>query len=801
MRMTPLLDSHPTAHTGMPNSVTRAGKIGFSLLLVSLLAVGMVTLDWWSCLPADAVAEYVGGSNCVECHQAESELWHDSHHDLAMDRATPATVLGDFNDATLDHHGITSRMYQDGERFLVSTEGPDGNISEFEVKYVFGVEPLQQYMVEFDRTAGMPDSELARVQVLRLSWNTKQKKWFYLAPPDVDEKLAPDDPLHWTGSAQNWNHMCADCHSTNLKKNFDVATASYHTTFSDMDVSCEACHGPGSLHVKLASAKSLFWDRKRNYGLSQLKTASSQPQLHACAPCHSRRSVIAEEYHGGDNYYNHYANELLTPETYYCDGQALDEVYVFGSFLQSKMYREGVRCTDCHNPHTTKVKFTDNRLCTSCHAHDPAKYDTPAHHRHNVGSKGSLCIECHMPESPFMDVDLRRDHSMQIPRPDLSVELGTPNACTGCHLEDRTLAPHTTLPEEKQDDLRFYANWMRAARDGDSEVELEINRVNAWAAKTVLEWYGPRSSGTDNAKQRVDFAKTLHSGWQAAPDAGISLANLARNRRAAPIVRASALNQLGRYRPKLRLDVSLKQLKDSDPQVRAAAVRNLADLPRGDLIRYCAPLLDDSVRSVQIEAALTLADLSQGAFTPLQRNKFQAALESYRQAMLRNSDQASAHMALGILAERQQDIPAAVQAYETAIRVQPSVTGPRGNLAAIFERQRRVPEALKLRSEELVLLGRDARLAPEVASVQYRFGLSAYLAGNLGDAEVALSKAAELEPNTADFSLALALLYQKLERYSDALPYAQRVVKLQPANTGYRNVLQEIEAQIRVKQP
>ncbi len=424
-------------------------------------------------------------------------MWQGSDHDLAMDVATPETVLGDFNDATLEHFGIISRMYRDGDRFCVTTEGPDGQLAEFEVKYVFGVEPLQQYMVEFDRPHDMPEHEIARLQVLRLSWDTERQKWFYLSPPDVDERLLPNDPLHWTGVAQNWNHMCAECHSTNLQKNYDLATSTYHTTFSDMDVSCEACHGPGSVHVELASAKSPFWDRKLGYGLAQLKSKSSEPQLHACAPCHSRRNPIAPGYRSGENYYDHYANALLEPETYYCDGQIRDEVYVFGSFIQSKMYREGIRCTDCHNPHTTKVKFSDNTLCTSCHTHE-AKYDTPAHHRHKAGSAGASCVECHMPETPYMDVDLRRDHSLRIPRPDLSVQLGTPNACTGCHLEPENVAP------DKRAGLEYYADWLQA-RDGDNQVRDEIARVDRWAAEQVREWYGP----LEPDKDRVEFAAVL----------------------------------------------------------------------------------------------------------------------------------------------------------------------------------------------------------------------------------------------------------------------------------------------------
>ncbi len=238
-----------------------SSKRPFSLVIAAamvLTAAGLIFADYWSSRPLDVEASFVGRDACIECHRKEVDAFTGSHHDLAMDLATEQTVLGDFNDATLQHDGITSRMYRDGERFMVHTEGPTGDMEDFEVKYVFGWEPLQQYMVEFGRTDEMDDQEIPRVQVLRVSWDTEKKEWFYLRPPDVADKLAPDDPLHWTGIAQRWQTMCAECHSTNLKRNFDPESERYHTTFSEIDVSCETCHGPGSLHVELAKSRSIF---------------------------------------------------------------------------------------------------------------------------------------------------------------------------------------------------------------------------------------------------------------------------------------------------------------------------------------------------------------------------------------------------------------------------------------------------------------------------------------------------------------------------------------------------------------
>jgi tetratricopeptide (TPR) repeat protein len=778
----------------MNDRVADSRRAGMTLTSLMVICVGLVALggscylvaDWWSCLPADTRATYVGRRSCIECHQQETELWRGSHHDLAMDLATAETVLGDFSGVQLEHYGVTSTMFQRDGQYFVRTEGPDGRMGDFQVKYVFGVEPLQQYLVEFDRPADMPDHENARLQVLRVSWDTEQNRWFYLSPPDVDERLAPDDPLHWTGSAQNWNHMCADCHSTNLQKRFDVDSLTYHTTFSEIDVSCEACHGPGSIHVQLARGKSLFWDRKLGYGLAKrLKGDDPKVEIQACAPCHSRRRVVHPDQPPGQDYYDCYANEVLLPGRYYADGQILDEVYVYGSFLQSKMYHQRIRCTDCHDAHTTRVKLQGNDLCTSCHSNHPAaKYDTPAHHRHKADSTGASCVACHMPETPYMDVDFRRDHSLRIPRPDLSVDLGVPNACTGCHLDA------SRVDAAKRERLTDYSKWMAAAREGDQQVQAELERVDQWSADWIRTWYGEPAD--DQAPPH--FASALDAAWRMESDAVPGLLDLARNRAYPAIARASALVQLSQQAPQESWGLSQALLEDRDPQVRAAAIGCLESMPNRERLKLLTPLLRDPTRLVRTEAARALADFGPQAFDPGHRLLREQALAEYRRGLLRDADQAMAHMGLGLLAERQQDWTAAIKAYETAMRVQPGVTGPRTNLAALLERLGRAGRAAALRREELDLLARDATLAPDSAPVQYRYGLSLYLHERMPEAIESLRRACELEPNVADYRLALTLLHQRLEHWDQAEASAERLIELAPDNPGYRNLLREIRA-------
>ncbi len=783
-----------------------------------LVVGGLVLADWWVCVPDNVQATFVGRQACIDCHREAYDAWVGSHHDLAMDVATPDTVLGDFSDAEFEQFGVRSRMFRRDGKFWVHTEGPDGKLTDFEVKWVFGVDPLQQYMVEFDRPADLPAHELARVQVLRICWDTRRKEWFYLHPPDVRERLAPDDDLHWTGVAQRWNNMCADCHSTNLQKNFDVATNTYHTTFSEIDVSCEACHGPGSVHVDLATANSLFWDRKRGYGLARLKD-NAETLIQTCAPCHSRRSHVFPDFPPGGNFYDYYNNELLQRTTYHADGQILDEVYEYASFIQSKMYHKGIRCTDCHDPHKAKPKYTGNALCTSCHQHPAGKYDTPAHHFHQPDSTGAACVECHMPQTTYMEVHPRRDHSLRNPRPDLSIQLGTPNACTRCHLDKDVDKAKAGVQDRR--DLRQYLDWILAARNGDEKVKAVLAQLDQAMNKAYQDWYGKQRQ--QERKFDKYFAPLLDAGRRGEADAEKGLARVAGDARLPAIVRATALLELGQFDSLASTSAALELLQDPQPQIRATALSNLQGrLPDEQFARALAPLLGDPVRLVRTEAARALCSVPESLLRGPQREQLQAALAEFERGLLVNNDRAGAHVMLGIVAEGRGQDERAIRAYQDALHVEPATTGPRTNLAALYDRlaegqdsragqasslgdsaaadraaaeaNRLRQEATRLRREELELFARDARLAPDAAFVQYRYGMLLYLHRRFEEAEQALQKANSLEPNNPQFLLGLALFYKERNAAGQALQYAEQLVKLRPQDRMYQQIRDEIRA-------
>ncbi|MEX2169857.1 MAG: cytochrome c3 family protein [Pirellulales bacterium] len=692
---------------------------------VALLLAGGVVADWYSSYPIEAHAEatYVGRQSCINCHRQEYDQWHGSHHDRAMEIASSETVLGDFNDKVFERLGVTTRFFLRDGKYMVNTEGPDGTYQDFEIKYTFGVDPLQQYMVEF------PDG---RVQVLRVSWDTLRKEWFEVPPPDVlNEWLAPDDPLHWTGIGQNWNTTCAECHSTNLQKNYDLETDTYRTTFSEIDVSCEECHGPGSLHVELATKRSLFWDRNHGYGLANLKSADTSIQIDTCAKCHSRRHQIHADFRPGRPVLDYFDPSLLHEGLYHADGQILDEVYEYGSFMQSKMHAKGVRCTDCHNPHSLKLKFEGNRLCAQCH--EPAKYDAPAHHHHPIGSTGTKCVECHMPATTYMVVDPRRDHSFRVPRPDLTVEVGIPNTCNNCHQK----------PEE----------------------------TPQWAADQVRKWYGPKRNDDPH------WASAFAAARSGKPEGADLLADLVRRRETPAIVKATAVELIGQYDTELSRTVRVQALEDSHALVRSAAVQAVTPESFEQLAELLAPRLEDRSRLVRIQAAVLLAGVPSQLLTSDQRTARDAVLQEYRGEQALSLERAASHLNLADLDRTLGRPDKAIGHLRNAIGRESYLTGPRSELASLLAESGGDPaEVVRLRKEELELFKRDVQLLPDSAVAFYRLGLMQILLGQVADAEQSLSKAAELGKFIYDYHMALALLQERRFESDGNRAHADRAI-------------------------
>jgi tetratricopeptide (TPR) repeat protein len=650
-------------------------------------------------------------------------------------------------------------------------------MGDFEITYTFGWHPLQQYLIPFPG---------GRLQCLPIAWDVKAKKWYHLYPK---APIDPSDWLYWTNAGQNWNGMCAECHSTNLKKNYDLQNDAYQTTWSEIDVSCEACHGPASRHVAWAELPDMARPQTANFELVvKAKGMDSRQQVELCAPCHSRRAIMGDYTHTEPDLLDSMLPSLLTPELYFADGQILEEVYVYGSFTQSKMYSRNVRCSDCHDVHSIKKVKEGNALCLQCHR--AGIYDTQAHHFHkkkgekgepirsadgkilfDVGT-GAECVQCHMPERPYMGIDYRADHSFRIPRPDLSIKLGTPNACNRCH----------------------------------------VDKTDQWSDKYITKWYGPA--------RRAQYGTIIDAGRKQLPEAQKGLIKLAADPLYPVIVRSTALSLLAAYPAEETSEAFELALMDDEALIRWTAVDHLRAADHTLQTTLLTSMLYDPVKAVHMEAARRLTEISDPPLDGNQKKVFQTSLDEYQKSMEYSADFAFGRYNLANLYVALRQPQKAVENFRAAIKIDNLFYPAKVNLAMLYNQ-------MGQNNEALTLLREVATTHPEVYEVQYSLGLllaeeqkyteavnylnlaargipgRARIHYNLGllrqhlkqdsDAEASLLKAQELAPDNLDYLYALADFYLKRKKFQKARSIAAEMVARHPNQRIGHDMLRLIE--------
>jgi tetratricopeptide (TPR) repeat protein len=704
-----------------------------------LALAGVVAIAWFKRegMPERSASEpippagehYVGAKVCADCHRSQYDAWRGSHHALAMQPASSETVLGDFHEAQFTQNGVTSRFFQRDGHFVVNTDGPDGKLADFEIRYAFGVTPLQQYLVE------LPGG---RMQALPIAWDSRPQaqggqRWFHLYP---GERIDHHDPLHWTGLYQNWNTMCADCHSTEVRHNYERATDRFDTRWSEVSVACEACHGPGSAHIERArkgfvikgrdSGLTVRFDQRQGDGrlaaMHETMSLSFEEgaELKACAVCHSRRTALTNAFSPAEGYDQHFLPAALRPELYHVDGQIQDEVYEYNSFRQSKMFAKGVTCSDCHDPHALKLRGDAETVCRQCHT--PERYAGPAHHHHRA-EISVRCVDCHMPQKTYMVVDPRRDHSFRVPRPDLSVRYGVPNACSQCH------------------------------RDKSSQ----------WASAAVRSWLGRDARGFQQ------FADAFHAVRETSENAEALLQDVLRDAGVPPLVKGSLLGEAGRFANIVPEAVD-QSLKSAFVAERLGGLLAVEGLPVDTRWQLAGGLLLDSERNVRIEAARILVDPALG---PERRARLEKPLDDLRTAASTYSTMPHWRLIIADSFAKLGDNTRAISEFEAAIKLQPSFARAYGNLADFYRAQGqedRVKETLE----------RGLRELPAEAALHYALGLCYVRAKNVPLGMREMAQAAKLAPDDPTFAYGYAVALYSQEDKQAALSFLQKRLTQHP---------------------
>ncbi len=673
-------------------------------------------------------AEYVGSTTCKDCHQEQFKGWRGSHHERAMDHANAQSVRGDFNDVTVEFDGKQNRFFRKGDQYWVKIADAKGKLRDYQISYTFGYEPLQQYMVEFDD---------GRIQLIPFAWDTRPavsggQRWFYLHP----EQSEPHQEFFWTNAGQNWNYMCADCHSTNVKKNFDLEKNHYQTRYSEISVGCESCHGPASDHLKSVSAQipsgqaSLGFDRNLSKAVDQwalekgMTTASpvnieASDQVLTCAQCHSRHVQISEaDPIATGNFGDRYRLTLVDQTHYYPDGQVFDENYVYGSFLQSKMNANGVVCSNCHDPHTAELVMPIEQVCTQCH--QPESYAVESHHHHPLDSAGAQCVNCHMPETTYMQIDDRRDHRWHLPKPAVSQQLGTPDVCLSCH----------------------------------------TSKGSDWSTKHTKVWSMGKAPADDQP-----FAPVFAASNQGYREAASALSHIAQSASHADIIRASATARLAPFGDTNTLIAVARGAKSPNELIRLAAAQGAANLPIAERWRVLSPLLSDEVLAVRAEAVSSLMP-QWVEFSRQQQEKIQPVLDEYLETQAFNADRGFSHVNRGNMLMYQGDFTAAKKAYLEGIRIEQGFDAAHLYLAELY---RRLGDEHGARKQ----LKTGQQLNPNNGEFSYRLGLSEIRDKRYQKAEGYLKTATELSPDNARFHYVLGLALEKRVPQEAALSLAK----------------------------
>jgi len=745
-------------------------KIGVISLAIIVI---MIPLSLIVHKPANSVqqneAKFVGGKECISCHKQEYDLWKNSNHDNSMDVATEASVLGDFNNLEVELNGTKHKFYKRNGKFFAYTKGVGGKMAEFEITHTFGVRPLQQYLVPFER---------GKYQCLPIAWDSNKKKWFDMAAMVYSrDDLKSDSWLYWTNQSQNWNGMCAECHSTNLKKNYNLESDSFNTTWSDIDVNCEACHGPGSDHLEWANQPAGARDMEGSLGLViQTSKTTSRQFIEACAPCHSRRTSFAPNVHNDENYYNNHRPQNISPPLYYSDGQILDEVYEIASFTQSKMYMNDVKCSDCHDSHSLKFKFEGNGLCTQCHRAE--EFDTYQHHFHKykneVGTSvlnkfgetvpvgdGALCINCHMPGKYYMGIDWRRDHSLRIPRPDLSIKYNTPNACNDCHAD----------------------------------------KSFQWSEDYIKKYYGERKKTT--------YSTVLADSYLRKDGADVDLIKLIKSDLYPEIVRATALSYLSFYETDQSKKLIEEMLNNQEPLIRERAIDAFYSQDDQVIVKVISPLLNDPVKMVRISAASKLSHIGKNYFSDKQYKVFSKVLDEYLSTLMYTADFPAGKYNLANYFFEKQDFVKAEKLFIASIKGDSYFYPAKSNLALMYYNQGRLDDAESLYKDlienhneyvdgyyQLGLLYAEQKRFNESAAmlekaalqtnfnprIYYNLGIIYQYLNDANKAEAALLKANVLLKDDFDVKYALADFYIKKEDFTLALRFVKEIREKFPSN-------------------
>ncbi|WP_438862454.1 multiheme c-type cytochrome [Neptunicella sp.] len=654
---------------------------------------------------------------CTNCHQNEHQQWLKSDHAKAMAVADESTVLGDFNDVRTEHYAEKARFYRQGKQFWVEI-GQTDHPTKYQIKYTFGHFPLQQYLVEI---------EPGKLQVLPFSWDARSKqdggqRWYHNYEA---ENITTADRLHWLQPLQNWNGMCADCHSDGIQRHYNPEQNSFNSHWKNINVGCLSCHGEMQGHPDQprsnksttnngksdAAAYIGNWLRQADQKIASWHGPKRDNSfMDSCFACHSLRSPLTDGFSADNAFLDQFSPQLLLAPMYHADGQIKEEVYVYGSFLQSKMYAAGVNCLDCHDKHSMKIKIQGNGLCLQCHSAEA--YDVESHHHHPQQSEGAQCINCHMPTNRYMGVDDRRDHSLKIPHPQLAEQFGTPDACTSCH------------------------------QDKNSQ----------WATGQLTKWFGQPPTISANLHNLYK----LQLGQRITPSEHMALI---RDNSIPVISRATAISLLGMTQSQLDSHFLQALLNSDEALFRLSAAQAATTLTPIQKTALLVPLLRDKYKAVRVAVARSMVGVP---LSGQDKTDFDNAFDELMQSVEVNSWRGEGHANQAAINIQLNNLDHAASELQKSIKIDPYFDGAYFALAEVYRLQQREDLLDKLYQTALQRL-------PDSAQLHYSKALFLVRKQQYQPALKAFKSAYKLQPDNSQYLYAYLLSMDGIGQSKQAL--------------------------------
>jgi tetratricopeptide (TPR) repeat protein len=686
---------------------------------------------------AQVFSQYAGSQACRACHPDAYAAWNLSHHRLAERAPDPALDAMAFDPPRSFQHGTqTTELSMTNGTCVLAARGANGQTSSFAVERVLGHDPLRQFLLRGER---------GRWQASEAAWDPARQQWFNVYG---GEDRQPGEWGHWSGRGMTWNSMCASCHNTRLRKHYDEPTDTFRTTMAEPSVGCEACHGPMRAHS----------DWQQRYGTTGQSDPTRRPFTRdqvadTCGSCHARRGELSGDFKPGDAFLDHFLLTIVDEtDLFHADGQVRDEDYEFAPFLGSKMHAAGVRCVDCHEPHSARTLLPGDLLCLRCHDGsrpntpiiDPKAHVAPHRARGTPGLDQGVvdvlstrarhggepraadvgCVDCHMPVTTYMQRHPRHDHGFTVPDPLLTQTHGIPNACNRCHT-DRDTAWAVAAAE------RIYGARLDRPARRRARTVAQVRQGDAAAPGSLTSWLDAGDTDFWTAS-----AAGLLAPWAHEPDTRARLTAFRAHSNA--LVRAQAVRALG-------------------------AGAN-AQLP--EIGRVLEQGLVDPVRAVRYHAAWAL------------RSRLDATSPAGRelaQTLALNSDQPIGQLQRAAFASSRGDLAGAVAHFERALQWDPRSAGIRAEYALLLSEAGRPADAV-------TQLQAACDLAPADAEFRYRLGLGWNELGRLDEAVRALERAVELDPRHARAWYNLGLARSRAGDVEGALQALIRAESIDPSD-------------------